>query len=70
MTIRGTAKELTERGLKVNGVFVDAVGLGQLLKYKLISEAGKAEKDPSKRGRAALIYELTETETLKVTTTC
>lgn len=55
----GTARELIQRGTKVNGRFIDTVGFSVLAKFGVIKVVGKEEKtDPHARGRIGAIYKL------------
>ncbi len=65
--IQGTAKQLIARGVKVNGFHVDAVALGQMLKFKIISTAGTVDKPVGQRGKAATIYVLRERPDFEIT---
>lgn len=49
--VRGTAADLVNRKMKINGVEVDQVGLGILAKYGILDVVGEGEKP--KRGRTA-----------------
>ena len=65
--VQGTAKQLIERGVKVNGFHVDAVALGQMLKFKIIDSAGTVDKPVGQRGKAATIYVLRERPEFTIT---
>lgn len=65
-TFKGTAKQAIESGLKINGRMVDAIGLGQMAKHHIIDVAGKAEKAPTQRGKAAVIFEVKGREGFEV----
>lgn len=65
--VQGTAKQLIARGVKVNGRFVDAVALGQMLKFDIISSAGTVDKPVGQRGKAATIYVLRERPNFEIT---
>lgn len=54
--IQGTAKQLQEMGLKINGVPVDSVALSILCKYKIIRVGGFEERAPGQKGREATVY--------------
>lgn len=49
--VRGTAADLVKRGLKINGITVDAIGLGVLAKHGLLDIVGEGQKPA--RGRTA-----------------
>ena len=53
--IQGTAAELVEKKLKINGVEVDAISMGVLAKLGLVQTVGDAAKVPGKRGRVGKI---------------
>lgn len=53
--IRGTAAELVQKKLKINGVEVDAISMGVLAKLGLVQTVGDAAKVPGKRGRVGKI---------------
>lgn len=52
---RGTAAEMVAKGLKINGVPVDAITLGALAKVGLVKTIGEAAKVEGKRGRPGKI---------------
>ena len=52
---RGTAAEMVAKGLKINGVAVDAITLGALAKVGLVKTIGEAAKVEGKRGRPGKI---------------
>lgn len=54
--IDGTATELVNRGIIINGVRVDAVGFSVLAKYGIVQTIGKAPKVEGKRGKQGNIY--------------
>ncbi|MCZ2397897.1 MAG: hypothetical protein LC100_15315 [Chitinophagales bacterium] len=54
----GTAKQMREAGVTVNGSAVDAVGLSIMHRYGVAKVVGKAEKGKHVRGRAGAIYHL------------
>ena len=62
----GTAKELQEKKIKINGVEVDALGLRYLAKYSLVKVIGTEAKPESKRGRAGKILAFTPGVEFKV----
>ncbi len=51
----GTASEIVNKGLKINGVAVDAVALSILAKYNLVKTVGEEGKSTGKRGRRGKI---------------
>ena len=57
--IEGTATELVNRGIIINGATVDAVGFSVLAKYGIVQTVGKAPKVEGKRGKQGNIYRVT-----------
>lgn len=57
--IDGTASELINRGIIINGATVDAVGFSVLAKYGIVQTMGKAPKVEGKRGKQGNIYRVT-----------
>lgn len=57
--IEGTASELVNRGIIINGAQVDAVGFSVLAKYGIVQTIGKAPKIEGKRGKQGNIYRVT-----------
>lgn len=57
--IDGTAAELVNRGIIINGATVDAVGFSVLAKYGIVQTIGKAPKIDGKRGKQGNIYRVT-----------
>lgn len=51
----GTASEFVSKGVKINGVEVDAVALSILAKYNLVKTVGEEAKPSGKRGRRGKI---------------
>ena len=58
-SIKGTATELVQRGITINGAKVDAVGFSVLAKYGIVQTIGKAPKVEGKRGKQGNIYRVT-----------
>lgn len=57
--IEGTASELINRGLIVNGVKVNAVDFSIMAKLGIVQTIGKAPKIDGKRGKQGNIYRVT-----------
>ncbi len=51
----GTAAEIVSKGVKINGVEVDAVAMSILAKYGLVKTVGEEVKSEHKRGRRGKI---------------
>lgn len=58
LNIKGTAKEIMEKGVVLNGKYVDSVALSVLAKFGTIKEVGKESRPVGSMGRAGTIYEL------------
>ena len=58
----GTAKEIEERGVKLNGKFLDKVSISALSRHGIIDTVGKEDKQPGKRGRVSSIFGLKNRE--------
>lgn len=58
----GTAKEIEERGVKLNGKFLDKVSISALSRHGIIDTIGKEDKQPGKRGRVSSIFGLKNRE--------
>lgn len=56
--VLGTAKEIMEKGVWLNGKPVDSVALSVLAKFGTIKEVGKEQRPVGSMGRAGTIYEL------------
>lgn len=56
--VEGTATELIQRGIILNGTKVDAVGFSVLAKYGIVQIVGKAPKIEGKRGKQGSIYKV------------
>lgn len=54
-TFQGTIKDFVESGLKVNGKFIDQVGLSVMGKYGMMPAVG--ERKPA-RGKPAAVYQI------------
>lgn len=54
-TFQGTIKDFVDSGLKVNGKFIDQVGLSVMGKYKMMQVVG--ERKPA-RGKPAAVYQI------------
>ena len=63
---QGTAAEMVAKGLKINGVPVDAITLGALAKVGLVKTIGEAAKVEGKRGRPGKILAFVPGVELKV----
>jgi hypothetical protein len=55
VAFQGTAAEMQAKGVKINGVLVDAITLGALAKVGLVKVIGEAAKVDGKRGRPGKI---------------
>lgn len=64
--IQGTAKQLQDMGLKINGVPVDSVALSILCKYKIIKVAGFIPREPGQKGREATVYAIRPNSVVRV----
>ena len=62
--IEGTATELINRGIIINGAKVDAVGFSVLAKYGIVQIVGKAPKIEGKWGKQGTIYKVQAAEGL------
>lgn len=62
----GTANELQQKGVKINGQAVDAVTLSILHKYNIVETVGFKEKAAKTRGRAPAIFSLKSSDNFKV----
>lgn len=58
LKVQGTAKEIMEKGVWLNGKPVDSVALSVLAKFGTIKEVGKEVRPVGSMGRAGTIYEL------------
>jgi len=67
-TFTGTARELTDAKVKVNGSVLDPVGLSILSRYGVVQVKGQADKGQGVRGRNPTIYELKSQAGFEVTT--
>ena len=56
--IHGTAAELVQRGIIINGAKVDAVGFSVLAKYGIVQIVGKAPEIEGKRGKQGAVYKV------------
>jgi hypothetical protein len=54
----GTAKEIEERGVKLNGKFLDKASISALSRHGIIDSVGKKDKQPGQRGRVSAIFGL------------
>lgn len=52
---QGTVKDFVENGLKVNGKFIDTVGLSVMGKYGIVKAV--SQRKPQ-RGKPAAVYEI------------
>lgn len=55
---QGTAKELTAKGIKLNGKAVCPVMLSVLAGFGLVEVVGQVERKEKQRGKAASIYRI------------
>ena len=62
--VEGTATELIQRGIILNGTKVDAVGFSVLAKYGIVQIVGKAPKIKGKRGKQGSVYKVQAVEGL------
>ena len=58
----GTAKDAEQKGVKLNGKFIDAVTISALSRHGLVEVVGKKEKPKGQRGRIANIFGLKNRE--------
>lgn len=58
--IEGTAAELVNRGIIVNGVKANAVDFSIMAKLGFVQTIGKAPKVEGKRGKQGSIYRVSE----------
>jgi len=63
----GTAKELVDKGVKVNGRMIDQVTLSIFHRHGLVQEIGVAAKEQHTRGRAAKIFKIESSKGFEVT---
>jgi hypothetical protein len=66
-TIKGTAKELQAKGVKINGVAVNDPALSILRNMRMVSICGTINKPKGQRGRASSVFELTSRPGFNVT---
>jgi len=54
----GTAKEIEEKGIKLNGKYLDKVTISALSRHGLIETIGKQVREQKSKGRIAAVFGL------------
>lgn len=64
--VTGSASNLIEQGVMINGNVLDANGISALSRLGIAQIVGQADKPEGKRGRAGNVFRIEESENVKI----